>query len=147
MAMRARHAEREGGLMKLKLQSAVELALAGADRLMRRSLRYGALPKVFISCLERHLYYCLPLTVISYLKIYSDILVAESHLHQHLLLLSCPVADPRPAVRASQQHPADSTRKHLQPQQAIDGYVQRISFLSTSSAEPRLVTTKPKHVF
>ena len=41
---KARHAERQRGLMKLKLQPAVELALARADRLMRRSLRYGALP-------------------------------------------------------------------------------------------------------
>jgi len=60
-------------------------------------------------------------------------------------LIQSPIS--RSAIRASQPAPcSSSTRKHLQPQQAIDGYVQHIS-LNTLSAEPSLVTAKPKHVF
>ena len=44
----------------------------------------------------------------------------------------------RPAIRASKPAPpcSSSTRKHLQPQQAIDGYVQKISLTTLSARSP-----------
>lgn len=91
---------------------------------------------LLISCLERHLYYCLPPTIVSYIFTATTVLLTTASNNTS--------SSSEPAGK----HPAGSTRRHLQAQQAaIDGYVQRISFLSTSSAEPCLVTTKPKHVF
>jgi hypothetical protein len=84
-----------------------------------------------------------PHPTVSY--IYSNICVAHCQL-QHLLL-SRPIADQQARYSRQPAPPcSSSTRKHLQPQQAIDGYVQHIS-LNTLSAEPSLVTAKPKHVF
>lgn len=50
---------------------------------------------LLISCLERHLYYCLPPTIIALLYIHSCDCVTDHRLQQHLLL-------GRPAIRASQ---------------------------------------------
>lgn len=102
---------------------------AGADRLMRRSLRYGSLPIYLLPrkapVFDYSTAYHIPPYQIYTLYRYDSI--ADSHLQ---ILLSCPITD-RQARYLSQPAaaPCSTTRKHLQPQQTIDGYVQNISLI------------------
>lgn len=62
-------------------------------------------------------------------------------------LVQSPTSKARYSSQPAPCSACSTTRKHLQPLLAIDGYVQHISLLITLSAEPSLVTTEPKHVF
>lgn len=100
---------------------------AGADRLMRRSLRYGTLPIYLLPRKAPVFDYTTACHIPSYIIYTLYSYVADSRLHQHLL--SCPVTDRRARYSSQPAAPCSTTRKHLQPQQTIDGYVQNISLI------------------